>query len=471
MRVASVALAAALGAVAPVAGLFAVDAWLPSDRTLPGSEVLGRVQPRDQPLGAWLDTQAKRHGEAPAYLELPEGVEEVALASLGLEVDPVETTRRSLRHARRGTILERLERALRARKGLEIIDAAFAFREDKARALLQELAPHVRREPTSARLDLRRHRRIPAVPGRELDIETTLERLREAPPVAMTHVKLAFRELAPAEVLEELPAVDVTRVLGSFQTDFTKRAGPRAVNIKNAARLLDRLVLMPGEVLSFNQAVGPRTVQRGFVEAPVIVNDEFESGTGGGVCQVASTLHAAGIYGGLEVLERRSHSRPSGYAPLGLDAVVIDGEIDLKIRNSTAVPLMVHAFLPTRTSIKIEFLGSHPPGEIRHDYAVTERHDFERRVATVSDRALSEPLRRQRGQFGYDVTSVVTTKLPDGTVTRRNYASKYYPVPEVYWIGPDFDPSLLPELPEGASGTEFTTLPSPEDGVSAAATP
>ena len=36
---------------------------------------------------------------------------------------------------------------------------------------------------------------------------------------------------------------------------------------------------------------------------------------------------AAGVLGGLDVVTRRSHSRPSGYAPLGLDATVIDGEV------------------------------------------------------------------------------------------------------------------------------------------------
>ena len=49
-------------------------------------------------------------------------------------------------------------------------------------------------------------------------------------------------------------------------------------------------------------AVKERSLQRGFTWAPVIVDDELDSGLGGGVCQVASTLHAAAVFGALDVV-------------------------------------------------------------------------------------------------------------------------------------------------------------------------
>src|SRR5690606_221451 len=123
-------------------------------------------------------------------------------------------------------------------------------------------------------------------------------------------------------------------------------------------------------------------IDRGFGWAPVILDGELEPGVGGGICQVASTLHAAAVHALLEVVERRSHSRPSGYVSLGLDATVIYGEQDLVIKNPYPAPLIVHAFLPTPTKLRIELLGRDAPGKVSHSYGVMRTHDFFRRVWT-----------------------------------------------------------------------------------------
>ena len=232
-------------------------------------------------------------------------------------------------------------------------------------------------------------------------------------------------------------------------------ANKAAENIARAAAYLDGTVLAPGEVWSFNRTVGPRTLERGFVDAPVIVQDELEPGVGGGVCQVATTLFAAGVMGGLDVVKRRSHSRPSGYAPLGLDATVIDGEVDLQLRNPYPVPIIVHAFLPVPTRIRVEMLGISAPGKIEHSYAVTKSEDFYRRVAKHPELRPDQVKRHQRGIPGYDVVSTVRTRYVDGSQRVRHYSSTYYPVPEVYWVGAEVDPESLPALPERATHTEI----------------
>jgi VanW like protein len=192
-------------------------------------------------------------------------------------------------------------------------------------------------------------------------------------------------------------------------------------------------------------------LQRGFVEAPVIIQDEMEKDVGGGVCQVATTLHAAAVHGLLEIVRRRSHSRPSGYAPLGLDATVIDREVDLRIKNPYETPLMIHAFLPSRYAIRVELLGLDPPARVEHRYAVIETQDFHRRVYTKTELGPDTVKLKQKGILGYDIVSVVDISYPDGRTDRKRYKSKYWPVPEVFWVGPHVDPSALPPLPERAT--------------------
>jgi vancomycin resistance protein YoaR len=214
-------------------------------------------------------------------------------------------------------------------------------------------------------------------------------------------------------------------------------------------------MIAPGEVFSFNKTVGTRTIERGFTYAPQIVAEELEPGVGGGVCQVASTLHAAAVFGGFEVTQRRSHSRPSGYTPLGLDATVVDGELDLRVKNPYDTALIVHAFLPTPTSLRIELLGRLPQGKVEHFYQVKEKHEFVRRVVVEPGFEPNQSKRRQKGIWGYDVVSTVRTTYPDGQRRFHSYTSTYYPVPEVYWVGPGTDPASLPPLPDGARGLEI----------------
>ncbi|HET7540006.1 MAG TPA: VanW family protein, partial [Polyangiaceae bacterium] len=339
----------------------------------------------------------------------------------------------------------------------ELPDVPLSFHFDAARAgrCLAAFARSVHREPVDARLDLKAHARIEDVPGRELDLAASLAQLQQGEREDGAIVPLVTFAIAPRITSDLLLAVDVSRVLSSFETDFAHHAGPRAINIATAARYLNGSVIGPGETFSFNRAVGPRTVERGFTEAPQIVADELEPGVGGGVCQVASTLHAAAVYGGFEILQRRSHSRPSGYAPLGLDATVIDGELDLKLRNPYESALIIHAFLPTPTTLRIELLGRDAPGKVEHFYRVKEKHEFVRRVVVEPGFEPNQSKRHQKGIWGYDVVSTVRTTYPDGQRSYRSYTSTYYPVPEVYWVGAGTDPSTLPPLPEGAHGVEF----------------
>ena len=51
-----------------------------------------------------------------------------------------------------------------------------------------------------------------------------------------------------------------------------------------------------------------------------------------------------------------------------------------------------------------------------------------------------------------NVTSILSITDKNGKLSRRRYASRYYPVPEVFWVGQGVKPSELPPLPEGGTG-------------------
>jgi vancomycin resistance protein YoaR len=414
----------------------------------------GRTPEPGQALSGWLGRRAEAEGAAEILLRHPEGVLVVSRRELGLSLDTPAALELLTRPRPRWGTLTRLRVAL---GGLppEPIDVAPSYRCEAATAAawLASIAPGLRRDPVDARLDLAGRARIEAQSGRELDLGAALARIAALGP--SDELTLPFIELAPKVATSSLSDVDPSLVLSEYETDFAKRGGPRVKNIARAARLLDGTVMAPGEVWSFNRTVGPRTLERGFVDAPVIVQDEVEPGVGGGVCQVATTLFAASVLGGLEVVKRRSHSRPSGYAPLGLDATVIDGEVDLPLKNPYPVPIIVHAYLPTPTTFKVEMLGAAAPGKVDHSYAVRKSEDFFRRVARHPELRPDQVKRHQKGIPGYDVISTVRTRFLDGSERVRHYTSTYYPVPEIDRVGSEVDMETLPTLPERATHTEI----------------
>jgi vancomycin resistance protein YoaR len=440
----------ALGGAA-AASLPLLSARLPEPRV---STFAGRVVPEDQPLSSWLARRAEVEARQEVVLTGGDAPETTTREALGLSLD-VDAARAALTEPLpRASLLERVRHALAdAPPEARDVQPEFRFDARKGSAWLERAAKRLRREPVDARIELAQHRRIEARSGRELDLGTSLARLSALG--AGDEVELAFTELEPAVTSAAQIDVDPSLVLSSYETDFAKRGGPRVHNIRRAAKLLDGALLLPGEVWSFNRTVGPRTLERGFIDAPVIVADEFEKGVGGGVCQVASTLFAAAVLGGLDIVQRRSHSRPSGYAPLGLDAVVIDGEQDLKLRNPYAATLIVHATLSTPTRVRVELLGASAPGKIEHSFAVLKSDDFYRRVAQRPELLPDQVKRQQEGNPGYEVVSTVRTTSLDGSRKTRQYKSTYYPVPEVYWIGSAVDPASLPALPERATHTVF----------------
>lgn len=418
-----------------------------------------RVTPGPSDLSGWLAARQTQLLERAAYLVVDERAIPMKFADLGLTLDGPETERAlSAALAAEGRCSELAQLRQRFAKepaASHVVAPRFRFDAARARSTLQSLAGEVAVEPVDARLDLVKHERIDDQPGRELDVEATVAEIEAGPRDEGSVFALKTREVAPVVTRAALADVDVSLVLSAYETDFSPYPRTRVPNIRRAAELLNGTVIGPNEVLSFNRAVGPRIEARGFTKAPVIVADVLETGVGGGVCQVASTLHAAARFGGLEVVNRRSHSRPSGYAPLGLDAVVIDGIVDLKLRNPYPTPLIVHAFLPTASTLRVELLGREPPRRFDHGFTVEERESFERLVLIRNDYAPSKLKKHQKGTQGYRGYSVVRVEDRDGSVSVRRYESRYYPAPEVFWVGRGVQAADLPPLPEGVTRVQF----------------
>jgi vancomycin resistance protein YoaR len=126
----------------------------------------------------------------------------------------------------------------------------------------------------------------------------------------------------------------ITGTVGAYET-FYGGIPNRIHNVQLVAHLVDHKFIAPGETFSFNDTTGERSAAKGFLEAPVIVNGELQTGLGGGVCQVSTTVFNAAYEAGLPITTRTNHALYISHYPLGRDATVDYPGIDLKFVNDT----------------------------------------------------------------------------------------------------------------------------------------
>ena len=159
--------------------------------------------------------------------------------------------------------------------------------------------------------------------------------------------------------------------LGAFSTTLLGSNPARTHNIRLAATALDGAVLEPGAELSFNQRVGARPAERGYLVAPVILREERQLQLGGGICQVASTVFDAALLAGLTPVERHRHSSPVDYIALGQDATIAWGFKDLKVRNDSEQTLRLTVRIVGSTLLAR--IDGETPDEGRYELATEER--------------------------------------------------------------------------------------------------
>ncbi|MFO0613684.1 MAG: VanW family protein [Polyangiaceae bacterium] len=304
--------------------------------------------------------------------------------------------------------------------------------------------------PSAARKHLETGEVEPHEDGRYLDAFAATERALTAIYAGEAEIDAAPYLVHPRATAEAIEKADLSVVLGSFETRFGGPPG-RDQNIARATSLLDGILLMPGDEVSYNEEVGPRSIQNGFALAPEIYKGEIRAGVGGGACQVASTLHAAALFGGLEVVERRNHSRPSGYIRAGLDATVSFPVLDLRIKNPFEFPVLLHAKLE-KGLLRFEILGHDKPVDVDLATATASVFKYTRKVERSSFLPDGETRVKQRGKNGMSVKRVKTSKKrSDGSVTVEESLDIYPPTQEIVIVNPKFDVKTLPPLP-GAEG-------------------
>ena len=202
---------------------------------------------------------------------------------------------------------------------------------------IEKIHEEVKSEPQDATYTTDPFEIIPHKNGIDFDVEKAKEILKEQKDEYVIDIIITEPKVHTNEIGEEA----FPDLLSSFSTKYDESNVPRSKNLKIALSKLNGVVIMPGEVFSYNKTLGKRTVEEGYQYANGFAGGKVVPMLAGGICQISSTLYDAALYANMKIVERHNHMFQAGYVEPGKDATVVYGSLDFQFENTRKYPVML----------------------------------------------------------------------------------------------------------------------------------
>ncbi|MFA4845730.1 MAG: VanW family protein [Patescibacteria group bacterium] len=256
-------------------------------------------------------------------------------------------------------------------------------------------------------------------------------------------VELVVVVKEPAIKTEDVNDLGIDEILGVGTSSYRGSPTNRRANIQNGVRLLNGILIAPGEEFSLLAALSPFTTENGYLPELVIKGDKIIPELGGGLCQIGTTTFRAVMNSGLPITERQNHSLVVSYyndprnGNPGTDATIYEPSPDFKFVNDTGNYILFQAENLTETS-DLRFTlwgtsdgrtGSFTPPVVSRWIPVGETQ----RIETTDMEPGKEQC--QSAHIGADSSFTYTIVRPDGTIEETVFTSHYRPLPEICLVG------------------------------------
>ena len=336
-------------------------------------------------------------------------------------------------------------------------------------------------EPKDAALDGTTHEIVAESVGLDFDpaqLKAAYDQAGEGEtvsiPLTVTQPKETKASLS-AKLFRDLLGKGTTKVGGS---------AARKNNVALSAKACNGVILLPGEVFSYNGTTGSRSADKGYQAAPVYVGGASTDEVGGGICQTSSTIYYAVLHTTLEVVERRSHMYNTGYVPAGMDATVYYGSTDFRFKNNTNYPVKIVTESYDQGGsryLTVKIYGTNETGT----YAVPKSTTYDQVTPTTQykadssiPRGTTQVDRKQNPYTGVKAKTVRYVYNKDGSLKEEQTmgASTYKMRPKTLDYNPaDGDPTPwvngVPPQPATTPSTGENTTPSTPAEAPATETP
>lgn len=303
------------------------------------------------------------------------------------------------------------------------------YNNEKINDYIEILCSQINKEPVDATINIEQDniKVTDEVIGIKINKDTIKETIVDKiDELDFNETSIPINIIKPKYTYESLSKIN--SVLGSYKTKFNLSNYNRSNNIYIATNKTNNILLNNNEEFSFNNIIGQRSEQAGFKEAPVIINGEMQSGLGGGICQVSSTIYNAVLYSGLEITEARNHSIPSSYIEKGRDATVSYGAVDLKFRNNYQYPILIQNKVINDTIVTTIYGNDRYKREIDIVTELVETIPNKTIVKESSVMYNGENFIQEKGRSGYKIKTYRIYKNKNGEILSKEYINEsYYP--------------------------------------------
>jgi vancomycin resistance protein YoaR len=324
---------------------------------------------------------------------------------------------------------------------------------------LAEARKSVEFEAVDAKFEIDQKEKISILPSRaglRIDLEKigTALTAAAAKPDRTGDLPL-LHEPKPELTTEEAERLGIKGRVSSFTTRHPC-CEKRVDNIHRIADIMNGRVVRPGETVSVNALVGPRTSKNGFVLAPTIEEGEIVDSIGGGISQFATTFFNALFHGGYEIVERQPHTYWFPRYPMGHEATLSWPKPDIIFKNDTAAG-MVFKTAYTGTNITVKIYGDNGGRKVRAQ--VSGRQNVVDPAVEILPNPRVPPDEekvKEPGSVGWSVIASRLLTFPDGTTREDRRRVTYKPRPKRVEVHPC-------RVPKGEKGHTGERCPEPED--------
>ncbi len=224
------------------------------------------------------------------------------------------------------------------------------------------------------------------------------------------------------EVTTEMLEEGLFRDKLATYTTYAYGPAGRQTNVRLAAEKCNGTILNAGDVFDYSVTLGPVTPAAGYQPAPGYIQGKTVDMTGGGICQVSSTIYATALHANLEIVERHAHGFASSYIGLGLDATVADGGPQFRMRNNTLYPIKIETIYAANNNITVNLWGTKTDDTyVKMESIVLEKTPYGEVFEETDTLAPGETKVDQDPYTGYKVNTYRCVYNGDGTLLSRTF--------------------------------------------------
>jgi vancomycin resistance protein YoaR len=287
----------------------------------------------------------------------------------------------------------------------------------------------------------------PSGQGRSVDQAALVQAMHDALLSGTTSVQLQVSTVDPTVTEADAQSLGITDLIDKGSTSFAGSVPEKVHNIQLAAQRLNGVVVPPGATFSFNDSVGPTTIDAGFEWGFGIESGGDGPRTvpsvAGGICQVATTLFQPVFWAGYQLEERYWHlywiPAYTSRGVVGLDVTVdSDSGLDFQWTNTTSNAILIQADADD-ANVYFGLYGKKPPWKVQVDDAkITNRVPADPRPLAQADPTMpwGRTLLVETARDGFDAEVVRHVIPEDGSKQRDlDLKSTYQPARTMTLVG------------------------------------